>query len=67
MLRTDSEYMSSLRDGRSVYYRGGKKVEDITSHQVLSAAVRHASLVYRWQASPGDEGTDGCTGQRARR
>lgn len=51
MLRTDSEYMSSLRDGRSVYYRG-KKVEDITSHQVLSAAVRHASLVYRWQASP---------------
>jgi aromatic ring hydroxylase len=47
-LRTQDEYINSLRDGREVYYRG-KKVDDITKHEVLKSTVNHASLIYKWQ------------------
>ncbi|MCS7143388.1 MAG: 4-hydroxybutyryl-CoA dehydratase [Aigarchaeota archaeon] len=44
-MRTPDQYLSSLRDGRAVYY-GGKKVEDVTTHPVLRVAVSHASRLY---------------------
>ncbi len=50
-LRTLEEYVKSLRDGREVYYRG-ERVEDVTTHEVLSAAVRHASEIFRLQFDP---------------
>jgi aromatic ring hydroxylase len=42
-LRTAAEYRESLRDGRLVYYRS-ERVEDVTTHPVLSRAVEHAAL-----------------------
>ena len=50
-LRSVEEYLASLRDGREVYYRGSR-VDDVTSHEVLGAAVRHASEIYRLQFDP---------------
>ncbi|MEB2837357.1 MAG: hypothetical protein GSR80_000457 [Desulfurococcales archaeon] len=50
-LRRVEEYLESLRDGREVYYRG-ERVDDVTSHEVLGAAVRHASDIYRLQWDP---------------
>jgi 4-hydroxybutyryl-CoA dehydratase/vinylacetyl-CoA-Delta-isomerase len=50
-LRTPEEYIESLKDGRTIYYRG-KKVDDVTKHEVLSAAVRHASDIFRLQFDP---------------
>ena len=44
-LRSADEYRESLRDGRRVFYRG-KRVEDVTTHPVLKAAVNHAALDY---------------------
>ena len=52
MLRDENQYVASLRDGRVVYYRG-EKVKDVTVHRALGAAVKHASLVYRWQKEAG--------------
>jgi aromatic ring hydroxylase len=52
MLRDENQYVASLRDGRIVYYRG-EKVKDVTVHRALGAAVKHASLVYRWQKEAG--------------
>ena len=37
-LRTPEQYKQSLRDGRSVYFRG-EKVEDVTTHPVIGLAV----------------------------
>ena len=45
-LMTAEEYKSSLRDGRTVYYRG-KRVEDVTVHPVIGRAVEHAAIDYR--------------------
>jgi aromatic ring hydroxylase len=50
-LRTADEYVASLRDGRSVYYRG-ERVEDVTAHPVLRVAVQHAALDYRMAEDP---------------
>ncbi|MGC8621244.1 MAG: 4-hydroxyphenylacetate 3-hydroxylase N-terminal domain-containing protein [Caldisphaera sp.] len=47
-LRDPIEYINSLRDGRIIYYRG-KKVEDVTKHEVLKSTVNHTSLIYKWQ------------------
>jgi 4-hydroxybutyryl-CoA dehydratase/vinylacetyl-CoA-Delta-isomerase len=40
MLRTVDQYKESLRDGREVYYRG-EKVDDVTTHPILSLSVNH--------------------------
>lgn len=48
MLRTAEEYVSSLRDGRVIYYNG-KRVEDVTEHGALKVAVRHASDLFKLQ------------------
>jgi aromatic ring hydroxylase len=47
-LRTSNEYLDSLRDGRSVYYRG-KRVDDVTSHEILRIPVKHASMLYEFE------------------
>jgi len=50
-LRTPAQYRESLRDGRSVYFRG-KPVEDVTTHPVISVAVKHASIDYEMAEDP---------------
>lgn len=50
-MRTSKEYLSSLVDGREVYYRG-KKVGDVTKHPYLSLAAEHAARLYEWQHDP---------------
>ena len=44
-LKTAEEYVNSLRDARTVYFRG-RRVDDVTTHPVISVAVRHASIDY---------------------
>jgi aromatic ring hydroxylase len=50
-LRTAEEYKKSLRDGRSVYFRG-QKVADVTEHPVIGLATEHAALDYRMAEDP---------------
>ena len=45
-LMTAEEYVESLRDGRTVWYRG-KRVDDVTTHPVIGLAVQHAAIDYR--------------------
>ena len=45
-LMTAEEYKNSLRDGRTVYYRG-KRVDDVVDHPVIGRAVEHAAIDYR--------------------
>lgn len=45
-LMTAEEYVQSLRDGRTVWYRG-KQVDDVTTHPVIGLAVQHAAIDYR--------------------
>ena len=51
-LRSPEEYRESLRDSRTVFYRG-EKVEDVTTHPVLRHAVEHTTLDYRMAEDPG--------------
>ena len=50
-LRTQDDYLTSLRDGRRVFYRG-QRVPDVTTHPVLRHAVQHASLDYQMADDP---------------
>src|SRR2546428_9496309 len=50
-LRTAEEYKESLRDGRSVYFRG-ERVHDVTAHPVIGIAVEHACIDYRMADDP---------------
>ena len=50
-LMTPDEYKASLRDGRTVYYRG-EKVEDVTAHPVIGIAVDHAAIDYEMAHDP---------------
>jgi aromatic ring hydroxylase len=50
-LRTVQQYVESLRDGRTVFYRG-RRVEDVTTHPVIGVAVRHASIDYQLAERP---------------
>ncbi|MYD88054.1 MAG: hypothetical protein F4Y14_18915, partial [Acidobacteria bacterium] len=45
-LLTAEDYKNSLRDGRTVYYRG-RRVEDVTTHPVIGRAGDHAAIDYR--------------------
>ena len=45
-LMTAEQYKNSLRDGRTVYYRGAR-VDDVTTHPVIGVAVEHAAIDYR--------------------
>src|SRR5688572_15703065 len=44
-LRTPQQYIDSLKDDRTVYYRG-ERVPDVTTHPVIKKAVHHAALDY---------------------
>ncbi len=44
-LRTGSEYLRSLDDGRAVYV-DGEKVQDVTKHPAFSEAARSAARLY---------------------
>lgn len=44
-LRTAEQYLASLRDGRTVYYKG-ERVDDITAHPDLGRAARHCAIDY---------------------
>lgn len=44
-LRTPEQYIQSLRDGRTVYYKG-EKVEDITEHPVLKVTIEQGKMDY---------------------
>ena len=50
-LRTADEYVKSLRDGRTVYFRGAR-VNDVTTHPVIGVAVEHAAIDYRLADDP---------------
>ncbi|MEE9241506.1 MAG: 4-hydroxyphenylacetate 3-hydroxylase N-terminal domain-containing protein [bacterium] len=50
-LMTAEEYKASLRDGRTVYYRG-EKVEDVTAHPIIGTAVDHAAIDYEMAHDP---------------
>lgn len=50
-LRTPAEYVESLRDGRTVFYRG-ERVPDVTVHPVIDKAVRHACVDYEMAEDP---------------
>ena len=50
-LRTAEQYKASLRDGRTVFFRGDK-VADVTAHPVIGIAVEHAALDYRMAEDP---------------
>ncbi len=50
-LRTPEQYRASLRDAREVYYRG-QRVDDVTTHPVISLAARHASIDYEMAEDP---------------
>jgi aromatic ring hydroxylase len=53
MLRTVREYVESLRDSRTVYFRG-ERVPDVTRHPVISVAIDHASIDYRLADDPSE-------------
>jgi aromatic ring hydroxylase len=51
MLRTAEQYLAGLRDGREVYYRG-VRVPDVTTHESLGMAARHAAIDFRLAEDP---------------
>ncbi|HYL80135.1 MAG TPA: 4-hydroxyphenylacetate 3-hydroxylase N-terminal domain-containing protein, partial [Candidatus Acidoferrum sp.] len=50
-LRTAEEYVASLRDGRTVFYKG-ERIPDVTAHPVIQVAIDHASIDYRMAEDP---------------
>ncbi len=50
-LRTPAEYLDSLKDGRTVFYRG-ERVPDVTAHPVIAKAARHACVDYEMAEEP---------------
>jgi 4-hydroxybutyryl-CoA dehydratase / vinylacetyl-CoA-Delta-isomerase len=50
-LRSVEQYRNSLRDGRTVFFRGAK-VADVNTHPVIGLAVEHACTDYRMAEDP---------------
>ncbi len=50
-LRSPEQYKDSLRDDRSVYFRG-QRVDDVTRHPVLGVAVNHAAIDFAMAEEP---------------
>ncbi len=50
-LKTANQYKQSLKDRRTVYFRGAR-VEDVTTHPVLGIAVEHAAIDYALAEDP---------------
>ena len=52
-LRSATEYLAGLRDGRVVYYRG-ERVEDVTTHPALGVGANHTALDFRLADDPAE-------------
>lgn len=50
-LRTSKEYIESVRDGRTVFYRG-ERVDDVTTHPIIKKAVHHACVDFDMAEDP---------------
>lgn len=50
-LRTASQYLEGLRDGRRVYYRG-RRVDDVTTEPDFRASIGHCSLDFELAEDP---------------
>ncbi len=50
-LRSAEQYIESLRDGRTVYYRG-EQVKDVTTHPDIRVAIEHAAGDYQLAEDP---------------
>ena len=50
-LRTPQQFLESLKDGRTVYYRG-ERVPDVTVHPVIKKAAKHACVDYEMAEDP---------------
>jgi 4-hydroxyphenylacetate 3-monooxygenase len=50
MLKTGSEHLKSLRDGRTVFI-GSEKVEDVTTHPAFRNAARSIAAIYDMKAA----------------
>src|SRR5579871_5878069 len=55
-IKTGSEHIASLRDGRSVYIYG-EHVSDVTAHKAFRNAIVTVGALYDFQARPGVTGT----------
>ena len=56
MLRTGSEYLESLRDGRTIYL-GSEKIDDVTTHPAFRNAARTIAEFYDLKADPANRAT----------
>ncbi len=50
-LRTPSQYIQSLRDDRTVYFRG-QRVPDVTQHPAIRVGIDHAAIDYALAEQP---------------
>ncbi|HLG69487.1 MAG TPA: 4-hydroxyphenylacetate 3-hydroxylase N-terminal domain-containing protein [Chloroflexota bacterium] len=50
-LRTPAEYVASLRDNRTVYFRG-QRVPDVTEHPALRIGIDHAAIDFALAEEP---------------
>ena len=50
-LRTLAQYRDSLRDQRTVYFRG-QRITDVTQHPLLQVAIDHEATDYRLMHDP---------------
>ncbi|HXV44045.1 MAG TPA: 4-hydroxyphenylacetate 3-hydroxylase N-terminal domain-containing protein [Anaerolineae bacterium] len=50
-LKSFDQHLESLRDGREVYF-DGQRVEDVTTHPILSVAMAHAAIDYQLAQEP---------------
>lgn len=50
-LRSPAEYVQSLRDGRTVYFRG-QRVPDVTDHPALRIGIDHAAVDFALAEQP---------------
>ena len=51
MIRTGSDYIASLTDGRTVYI-DGTEVNDVIDHPAFRNAIRSYAAMYDFQAAP---------------
>ena len=54
MTRTGAEYIRGLRDGRTVFVNG-ERVDDVTTHTALAAAVQSVARLYDIAADPANQ------------
>ena len=50
-MRSKSEYIESLRDGREVFFKG-RRVPDVTTHPEIRLAIEHAAIDYEMPEDP---------------